>query len=45
MMSDQLKILFLPHYTGPEMTRPWQKDLEAAIDERPSAVETLPDLG
>jgi phosphoglycerate dehydrogenase-like enzyme len=34
MMSDRLKILFLPHYTGPEMTRPWQKDLEAAIDDR-----------
>ena len=33
-MTNQLKILFLPHPTGPEMTRPWRADVEAAINDR-----------
>ena len=33
-MGKQLTVLFLPHPTGPEMTKPWRDDLEAAIGDR-----------
>ena len=33
-MSNRLTVLFLPHPTGPEMTKPWRDDVEAAIGDR-----------